>query len=77
MPTVPPTRELRSARLMSVRGKLAGATTALILVVTACGYLTLSRYQRDNLLAAKDVSASAVTRLFADQSAAALSANVT
>ena len=45
---------------------------AVIALVTAGIYLELSRYQRESLLHAKEVSASAVMRLFADSCAAAV-----
>jgi len=50
--------------------KLAGSTIVLIVAVTAGVYLTLSRSQRENLLQSKEMSASAVTRLFVDSCAA-------
>jgi signal transduction histidine kinase len=58
--------------LSSVATKLAGATLALISMVTAGIFLQLSHYQRESLLHAKAVSASAVTRLFADSCAPAV-----
>ena len=63
---------MRSPRISSVAVKLAGATVALIAMVTAGIFLQLSRYQRENLLHAKEVSATAVMRLFADSCAAAV-----
>jgi len=54
------------------RGQLAGATVALMAMATAGIYLRLSAYQRENLLRAKELSASAVIRLFADSCAAAV-----
>jgi HPt (histidine-containing phosphotransfer) domain-containing protein/HAMP domain-containing protein len=57
-------------RFLSVGGKLAGATVALMLVVTAVVYWELSAYQREHLLQAKQRAALAVTRLFADSCAA-------
>ena len=51
---------------------MAGATLALIVVVTACVSFRLSRYQRESLLRAKEASAAAVTRLFAESCAAAV-----
>jgi two-component system chemotaxis sensor kinase CheA len=42
----------------------------LIIAVTAAVYLKLSRSQRENLLQSKEMSASAVTRLFVDSCAA-------
>ena len=59
-------------RLRSVGAKLASATVALVAMVTAGIYLQLSRHQRENLLRAKEASALAVVRLFADSSAAAV-----
>jgi signal transduction histidine kinase/HAMP domain-containing protein len=56
--------------MVSVGSKLSAATIALALVVTAGIYVQLSRYQRENLLSAKELAASAVTRLFADSCAA-------
>jgi signal transduction histidine kinase len=56
--------------MVSVGSKLSAATVALALVVTAGLYVKLSRYQRENLLSAKELAASAVTRLFADSCAA-------
>jgi HPt (histidine-containing phosphotransfer) domain-containing protein/HAMP domain-containing protein len=63
---------VRAHRLSSVASKMAGATLALIVVVTAGISFQLSRYQRENLLRAKEASASAVIRLFADSCAAAV-----
>ena len=60
----------RASRLTSVGTKLAGSTIVLIVAVTAGVYLTLSRSQRENLLQSKEMSASAVTRLFVDSCAA-------
>src|SRR5262245_43068219 len=57
-------------RSFSVGGKLASATIALMLVVTAVVYSKLSAYQREHLLSAKQTAALAVTRLFADSCAA-------
>src|SRR4051812_3061938 len=62
--------ESRSSRLRSVGTKLAGSTVVLIVAVTAGVYLKLSRSQRENLLQSKEMSASAVTRLFVDSCAA-------
>ena len=56
--------------MVSVGSKLSAATIALALVVTAGIYVQLSSYQRENLLSAKELAASAVTRLFADSCAA-------
>jgi two-component system chemotaxis sensor kinase CheA len=58
--------------MVSVGSKLSAATIALALAVTAGIYVKLSAYQRENLLSAKELSASAVTRLFADSCAAAV-----
>jgi HPt (histidine-containing phosphotransfer) domain-containing protein/HAMP domain-containing protein len=63
---------MRTPRLSSVAFKLAGATVALMAMATAGIYLRLSAYQRENLLRAKEQSASAVIRLFADSCAAAV-----
>lgn len=57
-------------RIFSVGGKLAGATIALMVVVTAIVFSELSAYQREHLLQAKQMAALAVTRLFADSCAA-------
>ena len=59
-------------RLSSVAAKLAGATVALIAMATAGIYLRLSGYQRESLLRAKEQSATAVSRLFADSCASAV-----
>src|SRR5215204_3434004 len=59
-----------ASRLRSVGTKMAGATIVLIVAVTAGVYLKLSRSQRENLLQSKEMSASAVTRLFVDSCAA-------
>lgn len=50
--------------------KLAGATIALITAVTAIVCMGLTAYQRESLLHAKELAAVALTRLFADSSAA-------
>jgi two-component system chemotaxis sensor kinase CheA len=63
---------VRAPRLSSVAAKLAGATIALIAMATAGIYLRLREYQRESLLHAKELSATAVTRLFADSCAAAV-----
>ena len=60
----------RASRLRSVGTKLAGSTIVLIVAVTAGVYLKLSRSQRENLLQSKEMSASALTRLFVDSCAA-------
>jgi HPt (histidine-containing phosphotransfer) domain-containing protein/HAMP domain-containing protein len=57
-------------RHTSIATKLAGAATALILVVTTVVYISLTRYQREALLHSKEVAAAAVSRLFADWCAA-------
>jgi two-component system chemotaxis sensor kinase CheA len=59
-------------RLSSLGAKLAGATVVLIAIVTAAIYFSLSRQERETLLGAKEASASAVTRLFADSCAPAV-----
>lgn len=59
-------------RLISLGAKLAGATVALVAIVTAAIYFSLSRHERETLLRAKESSASAVTRLFADSCAPAV-----
>ena len=63
---------VRAPRLSSVGAKLAGATVALIAMSTAGINLRLSEYQRESLLHAKELSATAVTQLFADSCAAAV-----
>ena len=63
---------VRAPRVTSVTAKLAGATIGLIAMATAGIYLRLSEYQRESLLHAKELSATAVTRLFADSCAAAV-----
>ena len=68
-----PTFSWRAAappRGLSVGGKLAGATIALMVLVTAIVFSELSAYQREHLLQAKQMAALAVTRLFADSCAA-------
>jgi signal transduction histidine kinase/HAMP domain-containing protein len=70
---VPPTFSWRAAaprRFLSVGSKLAGATIALMVLVTAVVFAELSAYQREHLLQAKQMAALAVTRLFADSCAA-------
>ena len=62
--------EVARRAVFSVGFKLASATIALVLVFTAVVYGNLSGYQRDRLLEAKQMSALAVTRLFADSCAA-------
>jgi HPt (histidine-containing phosphotransfer) domain-containing protein/HAMP domain-containing protein len=57
-------------RIISVGSKLAGATVAVMLLVTAGVYFKLSEYQRENLLKGKEMAAAAVSRLFADSCAA-------
>jgi two-component system chemotaxis sensor kinase CheA len=69
---LPPRTPEERPRFSSVGTKLAGATTALILVVAAFVYVALGRNERENLFRTKEVAASAVTRLFADASAAAV-----
>src|SRR5262245_23614236 len=59
-----------AARGLSVGTKLAGATIALIIAVTAVLYSQLSAYQRERLLNSREMAARAVTRLFADSCAA-------
>jgi two-component system chemotaxis sensor kinase CheA len=63
---------MKGLSITSVAAKMAGATIALIVMVTAGIYWQLSRYQRESLLHAKEVNASAVMRLFADSCAAAV-----
>jgi len=58
--------------MVSVGSKLSAATIALALAVTAGIYVKLSEYQRENLISAKELAASAVTRLFADSCVAAV-----
>jgi two-component system chemotaxis sensor kinase CheA len=67
------TSERRTAtppRVLSVGVKLASATVALMVIVTAIVYSELSAYQREHLLQAKQRAALAVTRLFARSCAA-------
>jgi two-component system chemotaxis sensor kinase CheA len=59
-------------RISSVAFKLAGATLALVALVTTGVSVRLERSQREGLLRAKELSASAVTRLFADSCAPAV-----
>lgn len=59
-------------RFVSVGTKLAGASMALVLLVTAAVYVALSRHEREGLLHAKEVAAHAVTRLFAATAASAV-----
>ncbi len=63
-------RAAAPARVVSVGAKLASATVALMIVVTAVVYCELSAYQREHLLQAKQRAAHAVARLFADSCAA-------
>src|SRR5260221_7049951 len=73
VPAMPPSRSpRRPTRVLSVGTKLAAATTGLVLVVAACVYVALGRYERENLFRTKEAAASAVTSLFADSSAAAI-----
>ena len=58
--------------LISLGAKLAGATVALVVIVTAAIYVKLSRHERETLLRSKEASASAVMRLFADSCAPAV-----
>lgn len=57
-------------RVFSVGSKLAGATIALMILVTAIIFSELSAYQREHLLQAKQMAALAVTRLFTESCAA-------
>lgn len=59
-------------RFSSVAFKLAGATLALVALVTTGISIQLERSQREGLLRAKELSAGAVTRLFADSCAPAV-----
>ena len=52
-------------RFSSVGTKIAGATLLVLAVVTAAGYVEVSRHERDTLLQAKESAASTVARLFA------------
>jgi HAMP domain-containing protein len=63
-------RAAAARRVVSVGGKLASATIALMIVVTAVVYSELSSYQQEHLLQAKQMAALAVTRLFANSCAA-------
>ena len=62
--------------MISVGSKLSLATFVLVLIVTLGIYVNVSRYQRENLLEAKETASSAVTRLFADLCAAPVVFNV-
>jgi two-component system chemotaxis sensor kinase CheA len=55
--------------------KLAAATVALVFVVTSVIYVAISRYQRENLLRAKEAAAVGIVRLFADSQAASVEFN--
>ncbi len=68
----PPFSLLQKQRFVSVGTKLASATMALVLLVTAVVYVALSRHEREGLLRAKELSAHAVTSLFAATSASAV-----
>lgn len=59
-------------RFVSVGTRLAGASMALVVLVAAVLYVVVSRYERENLLHAKELSANAVTRLFAATAASAV-----
>lgn len=63
---------MRLPRISSVAFKLAGATLALVALVTTGVSIQLERSQREGLLRAEELSASAVTRLFADSCAPAV-----
>jgi len=63
---------VRLPRISSVAFKLAGTTLALVALVTTGVSIRLERSQREGLLRAKELSASAVTRLFADSCAPAV-----
>jgi len=63
---------VRLPRISSVAFKLAGTTLALVALVTTAVSIRLERSQREGLLRAKELSASAVTRLFADSCAPAV-----
>ena len=65
-------RWVRLPRASSVAFKLAGATLALVALVTTGVSIQLERSQREGLLRAKELSAGAVTRLFADSCAPAV-----
>lgn len=58
--------------IRSIGGKLAGATFVLIAIAASFSYVKVTGSERDHLLRAKEVGASAVTRLFADSCAAAV-----
>jgi signal transduction histidine kinase len=60
---------------VSVGTKLAAATMALVFVVTSLIYVAISRYQRENLLHAKEAAAVGILRLFADSQAASVEFN--
>lgn len=65
-------RRVRLPRVSSVAFKLAGTTLALVALVTTGVSIQLERSQREGLLRAKELSAGAVTRLFADSCAPAV-----
>lgn len=68
--SAPAQRPWALRRFLSVGTKLASATIALMVVVTAVLYFGLSSYQREHLLQAKETAAVAVTRLFVESCAA-------
>jgi two-component system chemotaxis sensor kinase CheA len=63
---------VRLPRISSVAFKLAGATLAIVALVTTGLSIRLEHSQHEGLLRAKELSASAVTRLFADSCAPAV-----
>ena len=65
-------RRVRLPRISSLAFKLAGATLALVALVTTGVSMRLERSQREGLLRGKELSAGAVTRLFADSCAPAV-----
>src|SRR5688572_32049223 len=69
-PSAPDSRAPR--RIVPIGTKLAAATALLMIGVSAVIYVNLTAHERENLLRAKELAASAVTRLFADSAAAAV-----
>lgn len=61
-----------ATRGISLGSKFAGATMALVFLVTSLIYVAISRYQRENLLRAKEAAAVGILRLFADSQAASV-----
>jgi two-component system, chemotaxis family, sensor kinase CheA len=59
-------------RLLSIGVKLAGATVSVVALLAVCVYAMLTRYERRNMLAAKEAAASMVARLYVATAAAPL-----